>query len=179
MTNIFLRIRKNYLTPHIWNISILPFKAVIFKRAYRIVAPRPTPAPMEMHINLLSTSMRGIKTLQLSLNFPGRLVTVAKIPAQTSSLSLSFQGKCSDYCKNPRLNNLITAGFQGRKQTLCILSKTSSNLSSPLQWFDIFALYIPQAGQIITCLKVVMGICYLGMEKNPCQGKRKQSLIWL
>lgn len=133
MTNIFLRIRKNYLTPHIWNIRILPFKATIFRRAYGIVAPRPTPAPMEMHINLLSTSMRGIKTLQLSLNFPGRLVTVAKIPAQTFLLSLCFQGKFSDYCKNPRLNNLITPGIQGRKQTLCILPKTSSNPSSPVQ----------------------------------------------
>lgn len=133
MTNIFLRIRKNYLTPHIWNIRILPFKATIFRRAYGIVAPRPTPAPMEMHINLLSTSMRGIKTLQLSLNFPGRLVTVAKIPAQTFLLSLCFQGKFSDYCKNPRLNNMITPGIQVRKQTLCILPKTSSNPSSPVQ----------------------------------------------
>lgn len=178
MTNIFLRIRKKFLTPHIWNIRILSLKAVIFKRAYGIVVPRPTPAPMEMHINLLSTSMRGIKTLQLSLNFPGRLVTVAKIPAQTSLLSLSFQGKFSDYCKNPRLNNLITPGFQGRKQTPCILPKTSSNLSSP-ERFDVFAFYIPHSGQIMTCLKVVMGFCYLGVEKNPCLDKRKQSLIWL
>lgn len=142
MTNIFLRIRKKYLTAHIWNIKILSFKAVIFKRAYGIVASRPTPAPMEMHINLLSTSMWGIKTLQLSLNFPGRLVTVAKIPAQTSSLSLSFQGKFSDYCKNPRLNNLITPGFRGRKQTLFILPKTSSSLSSP-ERFDTFCLLHP------------------------------------
>lgn len=145
MTNILLRIRKNYLTPHIWNIRILPFKATIFRRAYGIVAPRPTPAPMEMHINLLSTSMRGIKTLQLSLNFPGRLVTVAKIPAQTFLLSLCFQGKFSDYCKNPRLNNLITPGIQGRKQTVHPTQNQQQSLFSSSNGFAIFAFYIPQA----------------------------------
>lgn len=158
MTNIFLRIIKYYLTPHIWNIRILPFKAVIFKRAYGIVAPRPTPVPMEMHINFLSTSMWGIKTLQLSLNFLGRLVTVAKIPAQTSSLSLSFQRKFSDYCKNPRLNSPITPGFQGRKQTVHPTQNQQQSLFSSSEGFGTFACYIPHAGQIMTWLLSLMVI---------------------
>lgn len=75
MINTSLRIRKNYPTPPIWNIRILPFKAAIIERADGSVAPGPTPTPIETHTNLLSTSTWGIKTLQLSLNFLGSFVT--------------------------------------------------------------------------------------------------------
>lgn len=53
------------------------------------------------------------------------------------------------------------------------------SLFSSSEWFVTFAFCIPHAGQITICLKVAMSFCYLEIEKNPCPGKRKQSLIWL